>query len=100
MTGVEQARVRRYTLLERALILCMAIGILIGMSTAAIAVDRQDAIREQQRQLGCIARLTADFQAAVGDALAAPPGPGPQRDQAVAEISRTARRLHMIERFC
>lgn len=99
MTSVEQSRLRRYTFLERALILAITVGTLIGMGTAAIALSRQSALVEQQRQIVCIARLTADFQAAVGDAFAAPSS-SDARTRAVVEITRTSKRLHAIEQVC
>jgi hypothetical protein len=93
-------KVRRYTLLERVVVLSIVVCVLIGMGTSWIALVRQNDIREGQEQVVCIARLTADFQAAVGDALAAPPAPNTARLEAVQEIARTSRRLHAIEHVC
>lgn len=100
MTGAAEAKVRRYTLLERALIAAIVLGAVVSMTIAMVALVRQNDIREQGRQAICIARLTADFQAAVGDALAAPPAPNPDRLEAVNRISRTASRLHAIDEAC
>lgn len=100
MTGVEVAKVRRYTFLERLLILAIVIGVVIGMGTAFVAVARQNDIRDANRRLTCITRLTADFQAAVGDALAAPPAPNQARLDATHRIAVTARRLHESDRLC
>lgn len=93
-------KVRRWTLVERAMVSLLVVGAVFGMAIAGTALVRQNAIRESQSEQACIARLTADFMAAVGDALGAPPAPNPARDEAVAAITRSADRLHRVDQVC
>jgi hypothetical protein len=48
----------------------------------------------------CSNRLIADFAAAAGRALAAPPAPNPAREAAVADILRAADRLTNSVKTC
>lgn len=107
MTGTAEAKVRRYTFLETFLFVALIIILVTAAVFAMVAYERQDTIsdstdviRDSTQRVECIARLTADFQGYVGDALAAPPAPNPERTEAVEGIARTAALLHGLERSC
>jgi type II secretory pathway pseudopilin PulG len=94
---------------ERALITSI-VGLLIIVLAATILVvtlnrqtDIRDSItqtRDSQRQQACIARITAEFQGAVGDALLAPPAPNAARTNAVDRIQTAANKLEHLDRYC
>jgi hypothetical protein len=95
-----ERKVQRYTLLERLLFTLLALISAGGIIVGAVAIIRQNAIAEATERSTCIARITADFQAAVGDALGAPPAPNTERLIAVERIKRTSARLHHIDKVC
>lgn len=59
--------------------------------------ESSEAVLKRQE---CIGEITAKFQAAVGDALLAPPAPNPARTDAVDRIKAAAQRLHHLDRYC
>lgn len=96
MTASE--RVNRFV--GSALVVVAGVAIVVTLVVGTLALTRQAQIRDAQREQSCIARLTADFQAAVADAFAAPPAPNPARDRAVARIEDAAVRLHHLHDAC
>lgn len=93
-------RLDRYTLLEKLLTISLFMILMAAIVVSSVAFARQNTIQDTQERLSCVTSLTADFQAAVGDALSAPPAPNPARDAATASIAQTARKLHHPEKYC
>lgn len=61
---------------------------------------RQADIRDTTHKVECIARITAEFQAAVADAFITPPAPNAARTEAVARIEASSRKLKNLDRYC
>ncbi len=107
MNETETNRVRHYTFLEQVTIALIGVAVVIGMLIAAVSLvgqgdikESQRVIRRGQRQQVCFAKFQSDFMAAVGDALAAPPAPNPDRFIATEQIEMAARRLKQVGKVC
>lgn len=100
-------RYTRYQHLERAIVIIAGLVIVLALTVGAVALVRQGDIRETQAEIRrsiaaqeCIATLTADFQAAVGAALAAPPAPNTARNVATEAIAASAEALRNYRTLC
>jgi len=90
----------RYVIFQRVLIGAAILIAVITLLVSGTALNRQGGLQRTQNQLVCITRLQANYMAAVGDALAAPPAPNTERFLATEEIEAVARQLHHIEKVC
>lgn len=93
---------RRFRIALAAIVVTVLVVVVIAVSLARQGallhkVDSSAAVLKRQE---CIGEITAEFQAAVGDALLAPPAPNPARTDAVERIQAAAHRLHHLDRYC
>ena len=95
-----QKRVSRWSLFERVLVTTLIVVILMAAGVGAWGVINQNDLKKATKQNECIARLTADILAYVGDAFKAPPAPNNDRTQAVDGIINSAAKLHSIDKYC
>lgn len=100
-------RVQRWTFTQTLLGLALLVVFVGGALFATFAVARQSDIRDSVhsqsailKRQECISEINAEFQAAVGDALLAPPAPNAARTDAVMRIQSAAEKLHHLERYC
>lgn len=97
--GVPRAQQRR-TRVVGALVASLA-AILIGaLVVAGLALGELSGLRGDALKSACSDRLVADFAAATGRALAAPPARNAARTASVKDILRSADRLARSDRVC
>ena len=99
--------VRRRTVLNRLFVVALVLLFVGAVVLASVAMAGQQnirrvelEIRESQERSLCLTELQADFEAAVGVALNAPPAPNPARDKAVQDIASSAARLKRSAKLC
>lgn len=106
MPEIEDAarKVGRYQLIERLIaataVLLLMVLLAVFVVQNVVLLGRLNDIERVQRQQSCTADAIATFAAAVGEALAAPPAPNPQRNLATAEIGRAAEALRHLDDAC
>lgn len=93
-------RSRRYHQIERRMMIWTAVVLVVALAVGVFFAARQNEIRGLIRRQECVARITAEFQGAVAEALAAPPAPNPARATAIDGINASARRLRDLDSEC
>lgn len=91
---------RRSRAAEILVAVCMVVLMIGAVAMSSVSVYRQNAVQRSVETQECIARVTADFQSAVADALAAPPAPNAERELATDRIRKSARHLRSLDTIC